>query len=118
MTRELKGQLGPFTNPFLLPSSQTLKYRSRSTVILNRFELLNRELTAKMAAQDQGVAPAGQGGEDRALGVSKDKTSASQVDVADAAVGQGAVGGAGGVGGSGQAASNSKKKKKKKGGNK
>lgn len=91
--------------------SQTLKFRSRSTVILNRFEQLNRELTAKMAAQAEAaptMAATTTGQEHAPQEIAKEAAAQTQV----------AAGGAGGAGVGGGGGGAGKKKKKGKGGKK
>lgn len=87
--------------------TQVLKYRSRSTVILNRFESFNRQITALMAGKESVTAA------DVAKGVTEAAASALAAGADKVAGAEGAAAGAAGVGGGGGGASSNKKKKKK-----
>ncbi|CAO1635460.1 unnamed protein product [Jaminaea pallidilutea] len=84
-----------------------LKYRSRSTVILNRFESFNRQITALMAGKESVTVT------DVAKGVTETAASALAAGADKVAGAEGAAAGAAGVGGGGGGTSSNKKKKKK-----
>ncbi|PWN87002.1 hypothetical protein FA10DRAFT_269615 [Acaromyces ingoldii] len=103
-----------------------LKYRTRSSIILNRFEAFTRELTGAMAGLEPAAAAAGaaahDGMDEDAVGVDAQTPAAAAQGHSQAKDAKGTkaatAGQAGGEGATTTSASSSSKKKKKKGGKK